>query len=95
LTDENDDEDRGVPCCVLAAARWVTKIQVGDNAIGIMEFQTIMEEVHGMGPMDSEETRDQLLRATKRYNYVPPQSEDGYADAMLAEYLKLYGDDRR
>jgi hypothetical protein len=93
MTDEKDDEDRGVPCCVLAAASWVTKVQVGGNAIGIMEFQTIMDEVREMGPMDDDETRAQLLRATKRYNYVPPASEDGYADAMLEEFLKLYGDD--
>ncbi|UCC93052.1 MAG: hypothetical protein JSW25_10415 [Thermoplasmata archaeon] len=90
MTEEQDDEDRGVPCCTLAAARWVTKIQVEGNSIGIMEFQTIMDEVVGMGPMDDEETRAQLLRATKRYNYIPPQSEDAYGDAMLREFRNLY-----
>ena len=90
MTDEDDDEDRGVPCCVLNAARWVTKIKVGSNTIGIMEFQTIIDEVREMGPMSDEETRSQLLKHMKQYNYVPANSEDAYADAMLREFRNLY-----
>lgn len=90
MTGEKDDEDRGVPCCVMDAARWVTKIRVGENNVGIMEFQTIMDEVREMGPMGDEEARSQLLRRLKHYNYVPPAAEDDYADAMLREFRNLY-----
>jgi hypothetical protein len=67
---------------------------VDSNSIGILEFYTILDEVHQMGAMDDEETRAHLLKATKRYNYVPPKSEEGYADAMLAEFKRLYGYDQ-
>lgn len=89
---DSDDEDRGVPCCVLDTARWVTKVRVGHNLVGITEFGRIMDEVHAMGPMDDEETKDHLLQRTKAYNYVPSQAEDAYAQAMLEEYKRLYGD---
>ena len=91
-TGKNDDEDRGVPCCVLDSARWVTKVRVGANLVGIVEFARIMDEVHAMGPMDDDERRAHLLKRTLTYNYVPPPAEDAYADAMLEEYRKLYGD---
>ena len=87
-----DDEDRGVPCCVLDAARWVTKVRVGPNLVGIMEFAKIMDEVHAMGPMDDDERRVHLLKRTKTCNYVPSNAEDAYADAMLGEYHKLFDD---
>jgi len=90
MTDEKDDEERGVPCCTLAAARWITKIKVGNNPVGIIEFQRIIDEVLEMGPMDDEETRAQLLKRLKQYNYVPSEAEDDYADAMLREFRALY-----
>ena len=60
MTDEDDDEDRGVPCCVLDTARWVTKIKVGKNNIGVTEFQRIIDEVLEMGPMEDEDEAVQL-----------------------------------
>jgi hypothetical protein len=88
-----DEEDRGVPCCVADAARRVTKVRIGTNLVGIMEFRRIVDEVRAMGPMDEEETRAQLMRRTKIYNYVPPAAEEAYADAMLEEFAKMYGDE--
>ncbi|NIP35628.1 MAG: hypothetical protein GWN18_11705 [Thermoplasmata archaeon] len=70
----------------------MTKVRVGDNLVGIMEYAKIMDEVHSMGPMDDEERRVHLLKRTRTYNYLPDQAEDAYADAMLEEYKKLYGD---
>lgn len=73
----------------------MTKIRVEGNLIGITEFQLIMDEVRGMGPMDDDETRTHLIARTKRYNYVPPKAEEAYADAMLEAFRKLHGDDRQ
>jgi hypothetical protein len=88
-----DDEERGVPCCVADAARRVTKVRVGGNLVGVVEFRRIVDEVRAMGPMDDGETRAQLIRRTKIYNYVPPAAEEAYADAMLEEFNKMYADE--
>lgn len=82
------DDERGVPCCAAEAARRVKKVQVGPYSVGIMEFKRIMDEVRRMGPMDDDETRKALLRSTKVYNYVPPNAEADYAEAMLREFKR-------
>ena len=83
-----DDEERGVPPCMVDTSRRVTKVRVGPNLIGIMEFDQIMNDVLEMGPMDDEVTSLQLLTRVKRCNYVPPHAEEDYADALLAEFKK-------
>jgi hypothetical protein len=92
MVDPGGDEDRCVAPCVADAARKVTRIGVGPNLIGIMEFRRIMDEVREMGPMDDEQTRWHLLKRTKAFNYVPPNAEDAYADAMLEEFRKIHGE---
>jgi hypothetical protein len=88
-----DDDSRGVPCCAAEAARRVTKVRVGQNLVGILEFGRIMDEVQRMGPMGEEETKDQLLRRTKVYNYVPAKAENDYAEAMLREFEQVFDDE--
>jgi hypothetical protein len=92
MSDEDDDENRGVSCCVLKEASSMAKIRVDGNLIGIMELQRIMDEVRDMGPMDDDETRAHLIKRTKQCNYVPPKAEEAYADALLEEFRKTYGD---
>lgn len=85
-----EDEDRGVPCCVADAARGVTKIRVDGNLIGIMEFESLMWEVRYLGPLDDAHARAELIERAKVYNYIPPTSEDDYANALLIEFRKRY-----
>jgi hypothetical protein len=84
----DDDENLGVPCCTLKATRGMTKIQVGSNLIGIIEFPRIMDDVEAMGLEDEDQLRSHLLKEMKRYNYVPVKFEDEYADALLLEFRK-------
>jgi hypothetical protein len=87
----DEDEDRGVPPCVADAARRVTKIRVAGNLIGIMEFDRVLREVEDLGPMEDTEVRKELIERTKKHNYIPPSSEEGYADALLVEFKKRCG----
>ena len=79
------DENRGVPCCVADAARSVTKVHVGGDLFGIIELGAMIDEVGAMGPMEDAETRSRLLERAGESNYIPPGSEEAYADGLPSE----------
>ena len=65
---------------------------VGGVAVGIANFDKIMEEVRRRN-IDDERVADELLRLTKIYNYVPQSAEEEYKDALLRVWRK-YVEDR-
>ena len=76
------------PCCPAAAVRKVRKLSIGGTLIGIAELDTILEEVGGLAPASDAEARTELLARARIYNYIPPQAEGGYAEALLQEYRR-------
>jgi len=74
------------PCCPAAAARMVRKLSVGGSLVGVVELETVLDEVGRLHPASDEEAKAALLTRAKIYNYVPPKVEGDYAEALLKEY---------
>jgi len=78
--------DDKVPCCAADAARKVRRLTIDGQSIGLVELDTVIEEVQRMAPRDDGEARRMLIARSKIYNYIPPQAEGDYAEALLREF---------
>ncbi len=76
------------PCCPAAAARMVRKLSIGGSLIGIVELETVLDEVGRLHPASDAEAKTALLARARKYNYIPPQVEGDYAEALLQEYTR-------
>jgi len=83
-----DDDERGVPCCALDAARRVSHIVVRGQEIGVSRLEDIFMKTKTAGLRGESAVRKELLRLAKGYNYVPPGIEKDYEDALYDEYMK-------
>lgn len=75
------------PCC--PGKPNVKHLRVGDQSIGISGFEEIMAE--GLAHLDEtdEQQKRILLDELKKHNYVPPNLEEQYLDAVWAEFKPL------
>jgi len=74
------------PCCAAAAARMVRKLRVGNGEVGMMELDAVFEEARRLLPTSDEALRAALLARARIFNYIPPQAEGDYAEALLREF---------
>ena len=73
------------------AARSVKKIEIEGEMIGISKLEIILEEVEGLGLSDEEKIKTELVKATKKYNYVISTWEQEYANSLYREYCRRLG----
>lgn len=74
-------------CCVKPIA---TIIKVGDFEAGIVGLETAMQNVYKSGVTDEEQIKAELLRFVKEFgNYITPDTDADYKDALLREYRKF------
>jgi len=67
------------PCCAAAAARMVKKLTLGDGSqVGIVNVESILNEVADLKLSDNEAIKTELLKRVKIYNYVAPAAETDY-----------------
>jgi L-fucose isomerase-like protein len=76
------------PCCAAEAMRGIRRVDVGGISVGLAMLDAIFAEVASLGLTTEEVQKKELLRLVKIYNYVPPQAEDAYAEALLKEFMK-------
>ena len=82
--------EKGKPCCPVSAARMVRRLRVGDGEVGIVELDAIFEEARRLLPASDEALRAALLARARIFNYIPPQAENDYAEALLREFKMTY-----
>jgi len=70
------------------AARNVKKIMIDGEMIGISKFDSILEEVAGLVLSDEEMIKTELVRVTKKFNYVISKLEREYANSLYCEYCQ-------
>ena len=80
--------EKGKPCCPASAARMVRKLRVGDGEVGIVELEAIFEETRRLLPASDEALKAALLTRARIFNYIPPQAEGDYAEALLREFKR-------
>lgn len=78
--------EKGKPCCPASAARMVRRLRVGEGEVGIVELEAIFEEARRLLPAPDDRLRAALLARARIFNYIPPQAEDDYAEALLREF---------
>jgi len=83
--------ERGKPCCPAAAARMVRKLRVGDGEVGMVELDAVFEEARRLLPASDEALRATLLARARIFNYIPPNAEGDYAEALLREFKMTCG----
>ena len=70
----------------------VTRVKIGNHAVGIMDLKATME---GMVPDYSdkpdEEVAEELLNRLGKKNYIPIRAKKNYAQGFLREFKKFLG----
>lgn len=78
------------PCCAAAVVKKIRKLKLlSGSQVGIVNLENVLKEVAGLKLLDDEAIKRELLRRVKIYNYVPPDMEDDYAEALFREYKRL------
>lgn len=73
--------------------RDVKEIYIGGRKVGLVNLETVLSEVRGLGLSDRVRIMGELLRRTRRDNYIPVSAEKDYCDALYREYLRFQGED--
>lgn len=63
-------------------------LSVGGKDVGISCLDDVMNEVLSMNMSDEGEIKRELLKRVKDRDYVPPNAEHEYSNALLDEYKK-------
>lgn len=63
-------------------------LSVGGKDVGITCLDDVMNEVLSLNLYDDAVIKKELLRRIKDRDYVPPNSEGEYSEALLNEYKK-------
>ncbi len=72
----------GTLCLCQAVGPKVTMIQVGDQTVGIVGLDDILQQALAVSGLSDDELRRAILQAVKAHNYVAPASEGEYAVAL-------------
>lgn len=82
------DEALGATCCAEPSVP-ITQVNIGGIPVGLAALRPIFEQLHQQGRRDEAGLDDEILKAVKLYNYVPPSAEQSYKAGLLEEYEKF------
>jgi uncharacterized metal-binding protein len=71
--------------CSCGSSVPLQKLTIDGQTVELMALPLIFQRVHEARP-NLDEAGDELLALVKTYNYVPPQAETSYREAILREY---------
>ncbi|MCR4438732.1 MAG: thioredoxin family protein [bacterium] len=69
----------------------ILSVTIGGRPVGLIGVEEALAEAKARRFADDEEVKAFLLAAIKAENYVPPQKEAEYAEALLQLYRKAMG----
>ena len=70
-------------------------IRVGNVSIGLVGFDTALNEVLQKKEISNQEALHILFESIQKQNYVPAGTEESYKEALLKEYQRAKGEKRR
>jgi hypothetical protein len=62
------------------------RIMIGNSSVGIAGLEEVFQGWQVAGKRAQDLTKDQIIQAIRKYNYVIPHLEDEYAEAIKARY---------
>jgi len=81
---ESKSQSQAVCSCTSAPPSNV--IVVDEEQVSMLGLPLVFEQFLGSGKVVSEEVGRELLNAARMYNFIPPEKETAYAEALLREY---------
>lgn len=80
----------GGGACCLPSAKGLTYLKVGPerHAVGMMNLETVFQQLFGMGRQPDEATNEELVGMARKFNYISrkPSIETDYAIALRQAY---------
>lgn len=73
-------------CSRLPAELKITK--VGNTEVGLLHLERIFRQVYFSPLKEEAKLKDEILKQVKIYNYVPPEHQEAYRQALWEEYQK-------
>ena len=64
----------------------VQRITVGGVQVGVAGLEDIFRTWQAAGKKVQDLTKEQIIRAIRKHNYIIPRLEDEYAEAIKARY---------
>jgi hypothetical protein len=89
--EEDSMTDGKKPCCAAAAMAQVQYLVIGGHRIAISNLDEILLEAGTDQLKDEGACRQELLRLVKIHNYVPPDAEKAYGEALFSELRRRRG----
>ena len=74
------------PCCAADALRRIRQVNVNGIPTGIPMLNESISEVRELGFTDEREVREAPMKQIKIYNYIPPDVQEAYTEAIIREY---------
>jgi small redox-active disulfide protein 2 len=71
----------------------ISQISIGGRKVGVIDLDRILTEVRNLGLTDRVRVMAELLRRTRRNNYIPPSAERDYCNALYCQYRRFLGED--
>lgn len=76
----------------MAMAQDITRLRIGASSVGVVGLRLALEQAARDGLPADEATARQLLERLRSENFVAPEAESEYLEAVLLEYRKLRGE---
>ena len=73
-------------CCPGKSVPGVRQIKVGKVLVGMSGLDVIFAQLRLLGREAGPEMADELLDMARQHNYISPNSEEAYKEALLREY---------
>ncbi|MFA4861263.1 hypothetical protein [Methanoregula sp.] len=78
-----------IPCCAADALWRIRKLKVNGMMTGITRLDESIAAVADERHTSSAAIRTALMTRIRACNYIPPATEDAYAEAILEEYNRV------
>lgn len=75
-----------IPCCAAEALRRIKQVNVGGVVVGLSMLDNVIADVEALGLTSEPRLREELVKRTKIYNYIPKSAETMYGEALLSVY---------
>ncbi|MBS3816142.1 MAG: hypothetical protein KGY76_01100 [Candidatus Thermoplasmatota archaeon] len=77
--------------CACSGSSDVTIVNIDGKTVGIRGMKKIFEELEEKEIAPDEVDEDELIESFKEDNYIPPEKEKEYKDAIISEYRNYFG----
>lgn len=66
--------------------RRIKQVNVGGVVVGLSMLDNVIADVEALGLTSEPRLREELVKRTKIYNYIPKSAETMYGEALLSVY---------